>query len=348
MRATAAKPLIRLSRISRQVAGDGEETMDTLLRNAVQSIQIGIQDFENTEDPRRILSAVRNIQAGILLLCKEKLRRLSPPETNEVFIRPTIAPVLLADGQIGFTGRGHKTLDQAQIIQRYKDLEIRLDWSPLLTLTDLRNELEHYRTTATTETLREVVANSALIIRALVQDVLGEDPQDLLDVPTWSVLLETEAVYRAELLRCRATLATVNWRSASMKAALQEVVCACHSALVEQRDPHNRRQRKAQFRCVSCSHEPGLDEVVARALRGHFYRDLYLAATDGGESPLMKCPECRELTVVLDEDACAACGFEFPDSDCSVCRTVLELPAVPGDHRLCGYHHYVSEPDSEA
>ena len=44
--------------------------MDSLLTNAVQSIQIGIEDFSST-DPRRILSTVRNLYAGILLLLKE-------------------------------------------------------------------------------------------------------------------------------------------------------------------------------------------------------------------------------------------------------------------------------------
>jgi hypothetical protein len=51
--------------------------VETILKNAVQSIQIGLEDYRDT-DARRLLSAVRNFQAGILLLCKEQLRRLSP------------------------------------------------------------------------------------------------------------------------------------------------------------------------------------------------------------------------------------------------------------------------------
>ena len=88
--------------------------MDTLLSNAVQSIQIGIEDYENRSDDRRILSAIRNIQAGILLLCKEKLRAMSPAGSNEAFIRVKIVPVLQPDGRVSFIGQGEKTLDQAQ------------------------------------------------------------------------------------------------------------------------------------------------------------------------------------------------------------------------------------------
>ena len=37
--------------------------MDTILKNAVQSLQIGIEDFESA-DERRVLSSVRNVTAG--------------------------------------------------------------------------------------------------------------------------------------------------------------------------------------------------------------------------------------------------------------------------------------------
>jgi hypothetical protein len=47
--------------------------MDTILENAVQSIQIGVEDYES-DDPRRMLSAIRNVTAGILLLFKEKIK----------------------------------------------------------------------------------------------------------------------------------------------------------------------------------------------------------------------------------------------------------------------------------
>jgi hypothetical protein len=319
--------------------------MDTLLKNAVQSIQIGIEDYENRGDDRRILSAVRNIQAGILLLSKEHLRALSPPGSNEAYIRVKIVPIAQADGRIGFVGRGN-TLDQAQLIERYKDLKIEVDWGPLRTLTDIRNQLEHYRSDASAESLREIVASSAVIIRELIQDVLGEDPQDLLGVLCWSVLLETEAVYNAELQRCQASLGRIAWLSPSMAAALSDVQCdCCHSALIEQRDPENAVQADADFRCIACSHEPAGPAVVSRALRQHFYTDLYLAATDGGEPPLFHCPQCRELALVPDEGFCAGCGFEFPIANCAVCQKPLTLEEISSSTSLCAYHLYVFDKD---
>ena len=46
----------------------------TLFTNAIETIQIGVEDLLRN-DERRVLSAVRNVHAGVLLLCKEKLRR---------------------------------------------------------------------------------------------------------------------------------------------------------------------------------------------------------------------------------------------------------------------------------
>lgn len=153
--------------------------MDTILANAVQSIQIGIEDYERDKDPRRVLSAIRNIQAGILLLCKEKLRVLSPPDSNEVLIKVFIRPRVV-DGKLTFVGKGHKTLDQQQIIDRFADLGIKVDWAPLNKLTEFRNQLEHYRSSASLDSLREAIAQSARIIHQLVKDVLELDPATLL------------------------------------------------------------------------------------------------------------------------------------------------------------------------
>ena len=117
--------------------------MDSILNNAVQSIQIGIEDSQS-HDPRRILSAVRNVQAGILLLCKEHLRALSPSGSDEVLIKSKTKPVIIG-GNIVMVGHGRHTVDQKQIQDRFEALSIQVDWRPLEQLTRFRNDIEHYR-----------------------------------------------------------------------------------------------------------------------------------------------------------------------------------------------------------
>lgn len=48
----------------------------SLLKNSVESIQVGVEDFDS-DDARRSVSAMRNIAAGLLLLFKIKLCMLS-------------------------------------------------------------------------------------------------------------------------------------------------------------------------------------------------------------------------------------------------------------------------------
>jgi hypothetical protein len=60
--------------------------MNPLLKNAVVSIQLGLEDFAS-DDERRIISAARNLYSGVLLLAKEVLRQLSPPGSNDILIR---------------------------------------------------------------------------------------------------------------------------------------------------------------------------------------------------------------------------------------------------------------------
>ncbi|MEX2546021.1 MAG: hypothetical protein WD316_12905 [Phycisphaeraceae bacterium] len=47
----------------------------SILKNAIDSIELGVEDFRS-ENPKRLMSAVRNFYAGILLLFKHQLAAL--------------------------------------------------------------------------------------------------------------------------------------------------------------------------------------------------------------------------------------------------------------------------------
>ncbi|WP_407844631.1 hypothetical protein [Desulfovibrio falkowii] len=98
----------------------------SIMKNAIDSIQIGVEDFENG-DERRNISAVRNIVAGILLLYKEKLCQLSPDESKELLIKKYIIPNKDADGKVFFVGKGKNTVDVQSIKERFGSLSIIVD-----------------------------------------------------------------------------------------------------------------------------------------------------------------------------------------------------------------------------
>jgi len=114
-----------------------------LLENAINSIQVGFDDFQNGED-KRIVSSVRNMYAGILLLFKEKLVRMSPDSSNEVLLKAKIIPQKDDDGNLMFVGYGKNTVTRVQIRERFNNLNINVDWKAVDRIAELRNDLEHY------------------------------------------------------------------------------------------------------------------------------------------------------------------------------------------------------------
>ena len=91
--------------------------MNKLLENSVSSIQIGVEDYFSN-DTKRILSCVRNLSAGILLLFKSKLLDMCPLDSKEVLIKKKVIPIL-KDGQLRFIGKGETTIDVREIQERF-------------------------------------------------------------------------------------------------------------------------------------------------------------------------------------------------------------------------------------
>ena len=88
--------------------------MSPLLNNAVLSIQLGLEDF-SSEDERRIISAVRNLYSGVLLLSKEVLRRLSPSGSNDLLIRKAKKVLKNNEGNVRRVRDGKKTIGRMEI-----------------------------------------------------------------------------------------------------------------------------------------------------------------------------------------------------------------------------------------
>jgi len=66
--------------------------MNNLLKNAITSLELGIDDYFSKKE-NRVFSSVRNLYAGILLMYKSKLLDLCPAGTDEVLIKSKILPV---------------------------------------------------------------------------------------------------------------------------------------------------------------------------------------------------------------------------------------------------------------
>jgi hypothetical protein len=328
--------------------------VDTLLNNAVQSIQIGIEDFGSL-DPRRALSTVRNLYAGIVLLLKEELRRRSPPGSNDALIKVNTRFEEQSDGSIRVVGRGRKTVDLAQIRERLTSIGTPLTveqcerlWADLDKFSALRNDIEHHHTEARKEEVKVVIAIATALIRPIVADLLKENPQTLLGDDCWTTMLKTAEVYVEQKASCERTLAGVKWSTASLFTAVPFLRCGyCESELIGQNDPDNVWQESVIFHCAACGAEDSVDdsEWLMMAVLEAKGIDPYHDPSDPDGAPTATCPECDHDGVVVEEASCALCGWEHSGECCAVCGGAVSFEDDAEHAGLCDYHFYIMNKD---
>lgn len=310
----------------------------SIIKNAVESIQIGMEDY-HSDDSRRMLSAIRNIYAGVLLIYKQKLNTLSP-EGDGSLLRVKLKPVLL-DGKVVWRGEGKNTVDKRDIRERFKSLGVgNVDWELLDKLSNIRNDVEHYFSDVPVSQMKETVAGALRLLTEFCEPQLGQKPQDLLGVQCWEMMLDVASFHAAELKRCREKLSAVKWKYETVADSLDCMRCCyCDSQLIE---PANDGQSEPNFAfiCMDCQQQSDYGEVVGGAVALSLAYLNYQREKEGLPWASDQCPRCGELAYVHAEDACMACHFEFGEyKHCDVCGTPLDAEEAWAGP-LCSYHRH--------
>jgi hypothetical protein len=318
--------------------------MSRLLNNAIAAIQIGVEDVRSPDD-RRALSGLRNLHAGILLLAKEHLRRLSPPGSDEALVKQHMRIRRLADGSLIPVGTGRKTVDVATLKARFMDLGIPFDWKPLDRIQTIRNEIEHHYYMGTETELRTVLADAQHLVHRLLVEVLGELPVERLGRACWDILLEQREIASAEARVCASSLAQVTWPTArALNAAEEGLRCpGCRSHLVRHRGTPASDPADLALFCGACGGEWDAMQCLVATLNDIYYAEAHYPSSDAWATPVQACPECQQDTYVLDDAECAACGFAIPaHARCDICDTPLTPEDLGTGHgsqgTRCAYH----------
>lgn len=298
----------------------------SILQNAVESIAVGLEDFSST-DPRRASSCARNVFAGVLLLFKHKLVLLSPCDSDEVLIKARVLPTQNSQGQVEWRGKGRKTVDVQNIKERFSSLGIDVDWARLERVNEFRNDIEHYYSNLTHESVRSLISDSFLIINDFIRKHLEMEPKELLGDEAWGVLIDVSEVYEREKSECASALEKLTYWSPEILKALQEHMCgSCGSGLIYPISEVGDAL-EADLACKSCDSRWAYEDVVCEAVSEHFFADMYLSMTDGGDPPIVDCPECDGL-YIFSEGVCCKCGYSAVHQ-CQIC----ESPIIPDE--LC-------------
>lgn len=314
-----------------------------LYKNAIESIQLGIEDYQANQ-PKRAVSAVRNFYAGVLLLAKEVLVRRAPEARPEDVISARFKPVPNGAGNVKFEPVSQNTIDFSTIGERFKDFGLPIDQSALKDLSRIRNDLEHRYSDQPHGAVREAIAKAFPVVADLFR-LAGEFPKDALG-DTWQVMLDVRDVYDRELSACRGTFDKVEWRNSLLDDPKFECP-ECGSDLVEQGDPENTSHEAMECRCRLCGESFAAETAIEGALERHFDAESYIAMTDGGDQPVQTCPECGADAYILSEEyvGCAWCGVQL--EECGRCCVGLTPENVdPDNSSLCSYcGHLMSKDD---
>ncbi|WP_266160268.1 hypothetical protein [Dyella silvatica] len=313
-----------------------------LYRNALNAIQVGVEDFK-ADSPARIASAVRNLTSGILLLCKEKLRRLSP--YDEILIWKNIKPVLKADGSVHFEKAGRTTVDVRDILERFNNCGVECDSKLLQRVADVRNAVEHHYVEDQAQ-IRGAFVDGLRFLSQFMPEHLGINPRDALGAEVWETLVGLKEIEDALRAECRLTYQDMDWPPL-LKEAIENVGCPeCRSPLVRQVETENTDAFMATWECAACGHQEDAQDWVGKVIPEHYAAESFIAAKDGDGQPIDACPECGEDAFVHEISQCLACGFEFEGAgECAICGEPLGLEDY--EETLCSYHRYVVEKERD-
>jgi hypothetical protein len=318
--------------------------MNTLFDNAIQSIQLGIEDYR-ANDPPRALSAVRNFYSGVLLLAKEVLVRQAPNAKPEDVLGARYKPVPDGKGGVHHEWDGRQTVDFSTLGTRFKDFGLKIDETALRDLNRIRTAIEHYYTNESRETVREAIAKAFPVVVDLFA-LADEAPHEVLG-DAWQTMLDVRAVYERELQACEESFEELKARVNVVQEA--SFNCPeCRSDLVSQEEPTNTDPWSIQAVCRSCGAEPEGDKLVEHSLDVRFHNENYRAFKDGDIKPLDQCPECGRCTYVIREEheGCALCEFVLDDACANCGISLMPSDAHPEDPTLCSYcYHMLTKDD---
>lgn len=318
---------------SEQGSAGGADAPGDLFENAIESIENGIEDFST--GAKRTTSALRNLYAGVLLLLKEKLRRLSPPGSNEVLLYKKHKLTKDTNGNIALVPVGAQTVDLAEIEQRLTDLNVPVDWKRLKALQDIRNNVEHHKPKHSREIMRAAIANAFVVIADFIESQLAVMPATVFEKTTWETMLSEAGTFKAMEESCRASRAQLQ----GIPDAAQPIVrdglrcISCASTLLRAGDGEFP---DCNFTCQSCAAEMSTAEVVGAALEAREGVDFHRLVKDGEPLPVRECPSCNAFAFVLAEDTCFVCGEGRPYERCLRCEERLSLEEQEREG-MCSY-----------
>lgn len=274
-----------------------EQVKENLLENAKLSIQLGIEDFDLSEnDENRKISSIRNSVAGLLLLYKYKLLLESQFEEDKFkYIRKRNSSENMQE-------LPKQTVTVKEIKKNFRMLNLELpDISFLDEIINTRNQIEHFYQINKSDILPLLVKNYYLIEKfynKYLVELHGRF-EEFVTLPIYQRILNNKQIYTDKLRHCRKSFDDVMFPSDEVKNVLfnHQKCPYCRSNLIE---CQGQDYEHIELICKYCFND-NLDIYDVLELT---HKDIL----DGGDYRYA-CPECYDMNVI--NGVCFSCGYEL-------------------------------------
>lgn len=319
-----------------------QDSSHILANNAKGSISIGIEDYffsKDCTDPEkkkfRMISSVRNIYAGILLMFKELLLRKSTEGRCLIYKTMTHAvQILWQDGrQLNKDG---KTINVQEIKKLFQEFNVHYDEEALNQLNTERNSLEHFSAEISDDYLEKLLISAHEIIINFVVNELQDPLENWINSEQWHKIEMSYTLVRREQQRLLDSYNDFIFNSETESERMKESICPnCSSMLLE---PVNTATG-VKMKCQYCHKKYTPVDIIAQ----EHADDTHLMLR-GGNATVGCCPNCGEKTLENDDDqdtyTCPHCEYT-QSSHCNLCgeRIFLDEIDLLGDSETCCYCH---------
>ena len=198
----------------------------------------------------------------------------------------------------------------------------------------LRNDIEHYYTSESENVIKEVLADSYVLVRDFLLEHLNANPIDELGEKCWQSLLKASEIFEEEKSICPASMNAVDWKYLKLDQCTDHIRCkSCISSLI--RTDENEFHCDMQVECVACGEQFQMSDIVEAFIDSLPGDEEYDAAREGYQPPYDICAVCSRTTYVYDEEICLAGEEPLEYQECSICSVGL-TPDEQALEGLCG------------
>lgn len=293
----------------------------TILQNAIDSIQLGIEDYELIkENPKRLISCTRNLFSGILLLFKYYLYTLNP---DLIYIALK-------------SKEKKKTLDFKQLKDKLDESQVLIEWGELEKIQKIRNDIEHKYSDENPLIILGLVAASFNVINDFVRKYLQRDPIELFGEEVWSILIEVDRVYQIERKQCINDLDSNTYYNIKILELIKQSNCSeCRFDLIKPLK-NNADADQIRYRCLFCFQENDYHELIVSAIEQEVdyqqRRDSMFG--DSLNELFCTCPSCWMNAYSIESCFCFSCQYQAKQI-CDVCESSLTGDEISFQSKFC-------------